>query len=224
MATTHDALTTEKPPVSRERAGDSGDGWNNGVTTGAPLRSVRDYSPPPSSSAIWVLIAAIVMSFAAFSSALIVRQGASLDWRHTPLPPILYLNTLVLLLSSVALAIAKLRFTSVRPDARLFGDAALWLYAASALGVFFLAGQCVAWMQLRSQGIYLATNPSSSFFYVLTVAHAVHILGGLCGFVYVLHKLRRRRLQKSALDVLSRYWHFVDLLWVYLLFLLLLEI
>lgn len=223
MATTHEAVTTEQPRVSRERTEDSG-GWNNGNTIGAQMRSVKHYSPPPSSSAIWVLIAAIVMSFAAFSSALIVRQGASLDWRHTPLPPILYLNTFVLILSSVALAIARRRFASVRPVVNLFGDAAQWLYAASALGVFFLAGQCAAWMQLRSQGIYLATNPSSSFFYVLTVAHAVHILGGLCGFAYVILKLRRGRLEKSALDVLSRYWHFVDLLWVYLLFLLLLEI
>jgi cytochrome c oxidase subunit III len=219
---THDTVTT-KLPVSRERTEDSGGGWNSGIPTGGRMRSA-DYSPPPSSSAIWVLIAAIIMSFAAFSSALIVRQGASSDWRHTPLPPILYVNTCVLILSSVAIAFAKRRFIGVGADAKLFGETAQWLYAALALGVFFLAGQCAAWMQLRSRGIYLATNPSSSFFYVLTVAHAVHILGGLCGFAYVIRKLRRGRLQKSTLDAFSLYWHFVDLLWIYLLFLLLLEI
>jgi cytochrome c oxidase subunit III len=224
MATFHDTVTTEKPPASRERTEDSGGGWDTRIPVGVPMHSVKDYSPPPSSSAVWVLIAAIIMSFAAFSSALIVRQGASTDWRHTPLPPILYLNTFVLILSSVALAIAKRRFAPARAAANLFGDSARWLYAALALGFLFLAGQFAAWMQLRSQGIYLASNPSSSFFYVLTVAHAVHVLGGLCGFAYVFRKLRRGRLQKSTLDALSLYWHFVDLLWVYLLFLLLLEI
>jgi len=224
MATIHDTLTTEKPPVSQQRTDDSGGGWDNLIPADSRMRSVKDYSPPPSSSAIWVLIAAIVMSFAAFSSALIVRQGASFDWRHLPLPRILYLNTFVLLLSSVALGMARRRFASAQVNVKPVGDTVRWLYAAAALGLLFVAGQFVAWMQLRSQGIYLATNPSSSFFYVLTVAHAVHILGGLFGFAYVIGKLRLGRLQKSTLDAMSRYWHFVDLLWVYLLVLLLLEI
>lgn len=224
MATIDDTLTIEKPPVSKQRTEDSGGGWNNSIPTDPRLRSVKDYSPAPSSSAIWVLIAAIIMSFAAFSSALIVRQGASFDWRHLPLPRILYLNTFVLLLSSVALGMARRRFASVQVNVKRLGDPARWLYSAAALGLLFVAGQCGAWMQLRSQGIYLATNPSSSFFYVLTVAHAVHILGGLCGFAYVIRKLRRGRLRKSTLDAMSRYWHFVDLLWIYLLFLLVLEI
>jgi cytochrome c oxidase subunit III len=223
MATTHDALTTEKTSNPQERTNNSGGGWNTLVPDGPRMRSVKDYSPAPSSSAVWVLIAAIIMSFAAFSSALIVRQGASQDWRHMPLPPILYLNTFVLLLSSVALGIARRRFAAVHSAPKSVGDASQWLYAAFVLGLFFVAGQWAAWMQLRSQGIYLATNPSSSFFYVLTVAHALHILGGLCGFAYVIRKLRRGRLQKSALDAMSRYWHFVDLLWVYLLFLLFFE-
>jgi cytochrome c oxidase subunit III len=224
MATIHDTLTTGKPVVSLEHTEDSGGRRNNLVPSDPRTRSVKEYSPPPSSSAIWVLIAAIIMSFAAFSSALIVRQGASLDWRHLPLPRILYLNTFVLILSSVALGIARRRFESVRSTSKHFGDAKWWLYAASGLGGLFVAGQWSAWMQLRSHGIYLATNPNSSFFYVLTVAHAVHVLGGLCGLAYVTRKLQRGRLQKSTLDAVSRYWHFVDLLWVYLLFLLMLEI
>jgi hypothetical protein len=76
-----------------------------------------------------------------------------------------------------------------------------------AWDVIFYAGQWVAWTQLRSQGMYLATNPSSSFFYVLTVPHAVHILGCLCSFAYVIRKLRRGSLQKSTLNAMSRYWH-----------------
>ena len=81
-------------------------------------------------------------------------------------------------------------------------------------------GQCLAWVQLRSQGLYLATNPSSSFFYVLTVVHAMHVLGGLGGLLYVSGKLRRSVLRKSTLDAASHYWHFMDILWLYLLLLL----
>jgi cytochrome c oxidase subunit III len=223
MASINDTLTTENSPLSPERTSDSGGGCNARGPVDRPMRAVKHYSPAPSSSAIWVLIAAIIMSFAAFSSALIVRQGASLDWWHLPLPRVLYLNTFVLILSSVALALACRRFVSMRFAVTASGDAERWLYTAAALGVLFLAGQALAWMQLRSQGIYLATNPSSSFFYVLTVAHALHILGGLLGFAYVLRKLHCGRLQKSSLDALSRYWHFVDLLWVYLLLLLIFE-
>jgi len=78
----------------------------------------------------------------------------------------------------------------------------------------------VAWRQLSAQGVYLATNPSSSFFYVLTAAHALHVLGGLGGLVYVIARLRRSILRRSTLDAASRYWHFMDLLWLYLLLLL----
>jgi cytochrome c oxidase subunit 3 len=83
-----------------------------------------------------------------------------------------------------------------------------------------VAGQYVAWQQLRSQGIYLATNPSSSFFYLLTVVHAIHVLGGLGGLVYVIRKLRKSALRRSQLVATARYWHFMGILWVYLLSLL----
>jgi len=224
MATIHGIPSVEKPPISRQPT-NGADGGKNLVPGDSRARSVKDYSPPPTSTAVWVLIAAIVMSFAAFSSALIVRQGASFDWRHLAIPRILYLNTVVLILSSIALGKARRRFANFRISTvgGQFQDARQWLYAAVVLGVLFVAGQFVAWMQLRAQGIYLATNPNSSFFYVLTVAHAVHIVGGLCALAYVIHKLTRGTLQRNTLDAVSRYWHFVDLLWVYLLFLLLFE-
>ena len=75
-------------------------------------------------------------------------------------------------------------------------------------------------MQLRSQGFGLATNVSYSFFYVLTVAHAIHLLGGLGGLVRVIGKLNRSVLRRSTLDATSRYWHFMGALWLYLLLLL----
>jgi cytochrome c oxidase subunit III len=95
-----------------------------------------------------------------------------------------------------------------------------WLYISLFLGLLFVAGQYVAWGQLRSQGLFLATNPSSSFFYVLTSIHALHVLGGLGGLVRVIHRLNKSILRKSTLDATAYYWHFMDALWVYLLLLL----
>lgn len=217
-----DLLTIEKPPdASRDLADSNNGGWGNITPTAANRRVLADYSPPASSSAIWVLIAAIIMTFAALSSALIVRQGSAADWQHLSLPRILYLNTLVLFASSFTLEIARRRFKSLKSAVtQELARIRLWLYVTLGLGFLFLAGQWAAWTLLRSQGLYLATNPNSSFFYVLTVAHALHILGGLAGLTYVVHKLARQTLRKHTLDAAARYWHFVDLLWIYLLCLL----
>jgi len=159
------------------------------------------------------------MTFAALTSALIVRQGAATDWRHLALPGILYLNTLVLLTSSVALEIARRQIGASRRGENI-PNPARWLYITLFLGLLFVGGQYIAWLQLRSAGLYLATNPNSSFFYVLTAAHAFHVLGGLGGLTRVIVRLNRSLLRKSTLDATSRYWHFMDVLWVYLLLLL----
>ena len=77
---------------------------------------------------------------------------------------------------------------------------------------------------MRSEGLYLATNPNSSFFYLLTAIHALHVLGGLVGLTYVLSKLHRVVLRRSTLDSFAYYWHFMGILWVYLLVLLWMKI
>ena len=221
-----DLATLEKPPDSHGRPDDTGHrGWHDMIPTEPEGRWVGDYSPPPASTAIWVVIAAITMTFAALSSALIVRQGSSLDWQHLSLPRILYGNTAVLFLSSITMEIARHRWSTFKTGReRQAVPTRNWLRVTLILGLLFVGGQWAAWMQLRSQGVYLATNPNSSFFYVLTVAHALHIFGGLCGLAYVLHKMKRGRLRKATLDAASRYWHFVDLLWIYLLILLWMEV
>jgi cytochrome c oxidase subunit III len=218
------ATTVHEPPkVEPRRApGHPGNGgFRNLIPNEGNLPAVQDYAPPPSKTAIWVLLAAIGMSFAAFTSALIVRQGASLDWRHLTLPPILYLNTLVLLASSMTLELARRRIAVFMGGARTVDlNPSRWLYVTSVLGIVFVAGQYVAWLQLRAQGLYLATNPNSSFFYLLTAVHGLHVLGGLVGLTYVIRKLHRTILRRSTLDSFSYYWHFMGILWVYLLLLL----
>ena len=220
------ATTVHEPPrIDPDRLpekGHSGNGgWGNFVPTDGDLHIALDYSPPPSSTAIWVVLFAVTMMFAAFTSALIVRKGSSQDWQSFTLPPILYLNTLILLLSSVTLEVARRRVSAFMRGMKSHAEnPARWLYLTLALGLLFVAGQYVAWTQLRAQGLYLATNPSSSFFYVLTVTHVVHVLGGLGGLLYVIRKLSNSTLRRNALVATARYWHFMGGLWVYLMLLL----
>src|ERR1700674_2840592 len=222
------ATTVHEPPRTKVRrlpargeAGNSGNGgWRNLAPPDGNLLVVQEYSPPPSSSAIWVGIAAITMSFAAFTSALIVRQGSSTDWRHITLPSVLYLSTLVLLASSVTLEVARRRVAAFMGGLKSqVVSPERWLYVTLSLGLLFVVAQYAAWLQLRSQGLYLATNPNSSFFYVFTPRHAVHVLGGLAGLLRVIRKLGNSTLRRSTLNAASYYWHFMGVLWVYLFFL-----
>jgi cytochrome c oxidase subunit 3 len=219
------ATTVREPPkIEPHRLPDqrhSGNGgWRNLVPSDGDLRVALDYSPPPSSTGIWVVLFAITMMFAAFTSALIVRKGSSLDWRHFTLPSTLYFNTLLLLASSVTLEISRRRIAAFMGGLKnKVENPARWLYITLFLGLLFMAGQYVAWRQLSAQGLYLATNPSSSFFYVLTATHALHVLGGLGGLIYVIRKLSKSSLRRSTLDATARYWHFMDVLWLYLLLL-----
>jgi cytochrome c oxidase subunit III len=222
------ATTVHEPPRIDERrepprptSGAGNGGWRNLVPADGDLRKVEDYSPPPASTGIWVALAAITMSFLALTSALVVRKGGSMDWRHFSLPSILYVNTALLLASSVTLELARRRVAAYMGGLQTWvKNPARWLYVTFGLGVLFVIGQLIAWRQLSAQGLYLATNPSSSFFYVLTAAHALHITGGMGGLVRVIAKLKHSVLRRSTLDATSRYWHFMDVLWVYLLVLL----
>ena len=175
----------------------------------------RGSSRRASMTGLMVLLAAVVMFFAALTSAFIVRRGLSNDWITTRMPSLLWLNTATLLASSVVLELARRALKAGKRES--FNR--LWTIG-SVLGVLFLAGQYAAWLQLRAQGIYLTTNPSSSFFYVLTASHALHLIGGVVALLYVSVQAYRLRLgpgKRTAIDVTAVYWHFLDGLWVYLL-------
>jgi cytochrome c oxidase subunit 3 len=178
--------------------------------------------PMPAQTGVWVGIGAITMSFAAYSSALIVRQGASPDWVHFTLPPILFLNTLVVLASSATLFLARSYFgamasSSDSPHAEAEGPPS-WLYFTIVLGALFLIGQILAWRNLAGQGLSLASGPSSAFFYLLTAVHGLHLLGGLAGLAYVVYRIRRSSALRAVTSykAASLYWHFMTVLWLYL--------
>jgi cytochrome c oxidase subunit III len=219
MATTIQPASSERPD-SILHDGRSGDGGLRHLGPGDAIRKiVDDPSPEPVRTGIWIGLAAITMSFAAFTSALVVRQSTGNDWHHLVVPPIVYANTLVLLASSVTLEIARRRIaTFFRTGNDTQTRPVFWLWATLFLGIVFVAGQYIAWLRLRSEGLYLATNPNSAFFYVLTAMHAAHVLGGLAGLGRVMYKLRPvASLRRSTLDATSYYWHFMGILWVYLL-------
>ena len=176
--------------------------------------------PERSETGVWIGIFAIVMTFAALTSAMIVREGVALDWRHFQLPKILYLDTLILLASSWTLEAA---FAKIMESEKQFSAGMTWLYVTLALGGIFVVGQVFAWRVLAGQGLFLATNPSSSFFYVFTAAHALHLIGGIFGLGYLIYKLSRTKsaAKTTGIRATCLYWHFMDGLWLYLFVLLL---
>ena len=165
-----------------------------------------------------IALGGIAMFFMALISAAVVRRGSpSGDWRPLVisawLARTLWLNTFVLLASSATLLHARSRARA--------GDAASfrrWWMVTSALGVCFLAGQLLAWRQLVSAGLYLATNPSSSFFYLITAAHGVHLAGGIVALLVVAFRPARRMAQSTAVEITSMYWHAMDAIWIFLFF------
>lgn len=218
--------TTLQPPqteVGREPRLHHGGGSRGPISDRSDLPAVKDFSGEPARTGIWVGLSAIAMTFAALTSALYVREGASTDWHHIVLPPILWFNTAALIASSVALEVARRRVASfMRGEESRRSVPMLWLQISMTLGLVFVVGQYLAWLSLRAKGLYLPTNPNSSFFYVFTGVHVLHVLGGLGGLTRVILKFRNTAnpLRRSSLDATSYYWHFMGLLWIYLLFIL----
>ncbi|MCG8332108.1 MAG: cytochrome c oxidase subunit 3 [Chitinophagales bacterium] len=166
--------------------------------------------------ALLVGCASIMMMFAAFTSAYIVRQAAG-NWLEFNLPNIFYINTGVILLSSVALHASYLSFKKGKTN--MYRSL---LLVTLALGLTFLVLQYQGWQALTAIGVGLTTNPSGSFIYVISGLHAAHILGGVAALVVAIihaysltHQVTPARKLRFELTLI--YWHFVDLLWVYLL-------
>ena len=175
-----------------------------------------DVHTDPVRFGLWAFLGTVSMLFIGFTSAYVLRRSSA-DWRPLAAPRLLWLNTAALLASSVCLEMARRRLRGWDLPATQ-----RWVQATGVLGALFLAGQLGAWRSLASQGFYLATNPHSSFFYVLTGLHAVHLLGGLAWFGVVLAGVRRLAYTpgSDALGLFATYWHFLAALWLYLLFLL----
>jgi cytochrome c oxidase subunit 3 len=195
------------PPGGGDRPG--GEGGPSGEGSGGLLGD-------PARFGLWAFLGTVSMLFIGFTSAVILRRSSG-DWRPLPAPPVLWLNTAALVASSATLEAARRRLRAW--DAR---SAQALLGVTGLLGGLFLTGQVVAWRQLAARGIFLASNPHSSFFYLLTGVHGAHLLGGLAWFAVAFLSMRRLNYVPGGdgLRLFATYWHFLDALWVYLLFLL----
>ena len=169
----------------------------------------------PHKLALWVGIGSILMMFAGFTSAYVVRRAAG-NWLEFKLPDIFLVNTDVILLSSVTLHFAFQGFKQ-RKERQYKG----MLILTFLLGLAFVILQYQGWQSLNAIGATFTVNPSSSFIYVISGLHAAHVLGGIAALTVALthafilpYKPTLRRKQRFELVV--QYWHFVDVLWVYL--------
>src|SRR5205814_2138961 len=191
------------------------DGGDDGDGGGDDRNRRRRWSPSPKrySTAITIGIVSILMFFMALSSAFIVLRRGSDLWMTVHLPRILWANTCVLLASSFTLESARQRLYLA--DASGFRK--FWL-VTTALGFLFVAGQLVAWRQLVAEGVYIASDQASSFFYIFTGAHGVHLLGGVAALLFVLlRNFEKSQISMSlAAEITSYYWHFMDGLWIFL--------
>jgi cytochrome c oxidase subunit III len=182
---------------------------------------------PPGRIGLWVFLAVITSLFALFFSAYFMRMGYGhgaghgiTDWRSITKPPILWLNSGVLILSSVAMQAAR-RALNYKQRERVSG----YLFAGGAFAVVFLIGQLVAWHQLRESGYVMTSGPAGAFFYMLTAVHGLHVLGGLGVWLKTMLRIRTRAVElidlRLSIELCTVYWHFLLLVWLVMFALLL---
>ena len=170
----------------------------------------------PKKFALWVACASMSMLFAALTSAYIVRQSSG-NWLEFPLPNIFFVNTAVILLSSITLHGAYLAFKKEQEKAYKG-----LLIISLILGLAFVALQFQGWEALANMGIPLKLNPSGDFVYALSWIHLAHLLGGITALVVALivalsQKFKKTPARLLRLELTLTYWHFVDGLWLYLM-------
>lgn len=210
---------------------------------GRPDQTALDFATRLRRARLGIIVAltAVVMIFVSYSSAYVVRQGLPTldprtgtlvrDWLPLQLPNFLLVNTLVLLISTLTMELARRQAFRAAvatgkessPAQSIDTDGMPWLALTAILGLSFLAGQWLVWSELAASGFYVSTSPSSSFFYLLTGMHGIHLFGGIiallaAGAASILRKSAASR--AVVLDATAWYWHFMTVLWVYILCLL----
>jgi cytochrome c oxidase subunit 3 len=180
-----------------------------------------DRSATPVSAARLFTYFAMFWIVALFSTMAVVlesRWAHSKDWIAIPLPRALYVNTLLLLASSVSMEFARrsLRARGATNDAKW---CARWIFVTAMLGAAFLAGQIFAWQEFALPGVRVASNPGGFFFYLITGAHGALLLVGVVFLASVGTAIRsagQDDRRQSAVGTVGLYWHFLSVLWLFL--------
>lgn len=184
----------------------------------APLE--QPLSMHPKKFALWLFIVTVVMIFAAFTSAHIVRQADG-DWLIYDVPPMLWVTSGIILASS---AFMQWAYIAAKKDK--LEQVKLALSITTLLGFVFLYGQFQAWGQLVDAGVFFVGNPAGSFMYVFTGIHAAHLISGVIYLLYMLISSFRYKVHAKNMlnmDMCTTYWHFLGGLWIYLFIFLLLN-
>jgi cytochrome c oxidase subunit III len=162
---------------------------------------------------VWLFIITIIMLFASQTSAYLVRRAEG-NWTEFEIPSLFWYSTVVLLISSIFM---QLSYAFAKKDE--FGKLKIFISLTFIFGIVFLIMQYLGWQNLQSQGIYLKGNPAGSFYYVLTGLHGFHLITGLVVLLFsFFHAMKLTIHSKNLirLEVCATYWHFLDILWVYL--------
>jgi cytochrome c oxidase subunit III len=233
-------LTPRSPTTGLGRGGDVPTPPSGGDDGRLPDANLPDYGARLRRARLGLIcgIVTVSMVFVSLTSAYVVRRGLPtfdvtrqaylLDWGSVQLPwLLLFINTAILLLSSVTMEGARREITqraALAPVKSIPGISLgeergfPWLGSTIVLGIGFLAGQWMAWNELQARGFFVNTNPNSSFFYLLTAAHAVHLAGGIVALLWAgITSLRHKPIEarRIAIDVTAWYWHFMAVLWIY---------
>lgn len=222
-----------KPPVDRRPTGGGGGGDDNWEHRSSNRREPRELLTHYRRLLLYALSADVLM-FVAMVGAFLVQEGTGhavpaggARWHDLALPPIVWMNTALLLLSGMTMELARRPFFSeveIMEEWLGLGRPALrrslpWVIATLLLGGLFLAGQWMAWGQLASQGLLAGTTPNSHFFYLITRMHALHLLVGivaLLGSVGSMFFIKRVMWRQVVIDCTAWYWYTMSALWLLL--------
>ncbi|MHA8053143.1 cytochrome c oxidase subunit 3 [Aquirufa sp. Wall-65K1] len=183
----------------------------NAETNSIEVKATRSVNPKIFT--MWLFIVSIIMLFAAFTSAYLVRKAEG-NWVEFQLPNLFWISTVVLLLSS-----ASMHFALLAAKKDQFNALRISISITFVLGLLFLVLQYFGWIQLVEMNVYFVGNPSGSFVYVLSGLHGLHLISGLIVLIVALVAAFRMKINAKALTqikICSTYWHFLDALWIYL--------
>ena len=189
------------------------------------LREKTEYTGVhPQKFALWIGMGTITMFFAALTSAFLIKKGDFRVWENFRLPSIFLYNTFVIVAVSITMQLSLISYRKAK-----FAMFRALLFVSFLLGLLFLGLQLEGWAVLKSMGLPLAGNLSGSFIYLITSMHGVHIIGGLVlTLVFLAYAIRSRKdpiyelrsiinpKRQLNLEMLVSYWHFIDIVWIYL--------
>jgi cytochrome c oxidase subunit 3 len=209
------------------KGGNGNNGGGNNNNGGGNQDDQRaGFSPARYWVCLATTLAAVLMTFAVLTTAYVARTSGARDWQPIEMPSLLWLSTALILASSITFEAARRSLTWRQTEN---GGYRRWLTWTLVLGFGFLIAQAIVFRQLIARGFYLANNPHSAFFYILTGTHGVHLIGGIIALTYllvqnnhsrahfvVINEMEAHIKQRTLSGVVALYWHFIAGLWIFL--------